>query len=71
MIWEHRLAEVQAELEQFQNSLSWRITRPLRWIAKVLRGGKPKPVREKPIRTFPGRPAPTPISTAEEPLGDR
>ena len=71
MIWEHRMAELERELQQYQDSLSWRITRPLRWVARLLRGGKPKPVREKPVRTFPGKPAPAPISTAEEPLSDR
>jgi hypothetical protein len=71
MIWEHRMAELERELQQYRDSLSWRITRPLRWVARLLRGGKPKPVREKPVRTFPGKPAPAPISTAEEPLSDR
>lgn len=71
MIWEHRLAEVERELEGMRDSLSWKLTRPLRWINRLLRGGEREPVEEKPVRTFPGRPTPTPIGTAEEPLSDR
>ena len=71
MIWEHRMAEVEGELERYRKSISWRVTKPLRWIAKLLRGGKPKDPGKKPLPTVPGRPTSPAIPTIEEPLSDR
>ncbi len=42
LIWEHRMGRWSARSSRCATSLSWRLTRPLRWIAHVLRGGKPK-----------------------------
>ena len=42
LIWERRYGLLEDELQQIKGSLSWRVTRPLRAIARVLRGGKPK-----------------------------
>jgi hypothetical protein len=47
LIWEHRQDELERELEMIQGSVSWRLTRPLRWIRRVLRGEKkPAPIGE-------------------------
>ncbi|HET6830902.1 MAG TPA: glycosyltransferase [Solirubrobacterales bacterium] len=71
MIWEHRLAAIERDLEQIQDSVSWRITKPLRWFARLLRGGRQKQEEPKEIRTFPGKPAPVPGGAPKEQLSDR
>jgi hypothetical protein len=47
LIWEQRLKQLEAYNSALENSLSYRITRPLRWLAKILRGrdisAKPPP----------------------------
>jgi Glycosyltransferase like family len=42
LIWERRYWLLEDELADIKGSLSWRVTRPLRAIARILRGGKPK-----------------------------
>lgn len=37
--------KLEEEIAGYENSISWRITKPLRWIASVLRGGRPKAKR--------------------------
>ena len=34
--------KLEEEIDGYRNSLSWRITKPLRWIASILRRGEPK-----------------------------
>lgn len=48
LIWEQRLAQLEAYNEQLEQSLSYRITRPLRWVARMLRGGKGRRSAPKP-----------------------
>jgi len=44
LIWEKRTEILEEELERIKGSVSWRVTRPLRWLARLLRGGRPKQV---------------------------
>jgi Glycosyltransferase like family len=44
LIWEKRMDIVEDEMRRMKNSLSWRVTAPLRWIAHRWRRGRPKQV---------------------------
>jgi hypothetical protein len=48
LIWEQRLHQLERYNEQLENSLSYRITRPLRWIARMLRAGRDRESAPKP-----------------------
>jgi hypothetical protein len=48
LIWEQRLGQLERYNEQLENSFSYRVTRPLRWIARMLRGGKGRQSHPKP-----------------------
>ena len=39
LIWEQRLRQLEDWIDEVENSLSWRLTRPLRWLSRLLRGG--------------------------------
>ena len=55
LIWERRMEVVEDELDRIKNSLSWRVTRPLRMIARLMRGGKPKGVKVAEPQALPPR----------------
>ena len=71
LIWEHRQEAMERELDQMRTSLSWRLTRPLRSIAHVLRGGKPKQRNDQLARPSLPVPTTTTVPMAEETLRDR
>ena len=56
LIWEQRLAQLEAYNDALESSLSYRITKPLRWLAKLLRGkdvsAKPPPAVEVPFQSL-------------------
>ncbi len=41
LIWEQRLGQLEAWIDNVDNSISWKLTRPLRWFKRMLRGGRP------------------------------
>ena len=72
LICEWRMAALQDEMDRIEGSLSWRITAPLRWVARLLRGGKPKRVKTvepEPLpASMPGQAATSDVElTSDEP----
>ena len=63
LIWERRLELAEAAVIAMEGSMSWRITRPLRWLARILRRGSadpPQPVtRGASLMSMPARAADT------------
>ena len=65
MIWEHRVRELERKQVAFEESLSWRITAPLRWLKRILRGGGRTPEERIPtVRTAAAEPRPSGSSRA-------
>jgi hypothetical protein len=71
LIWEHRQEELEREMAQMKDSLSWRITRPLRWIARLIRGEKAPPPATPGDRPELPVSAATAVPAAEESLSER
>ena len=72
LIWERRIEMAEDELASIKNSISWRITAPLRWIAALLRGGRPP--RKKVVEVDPmpaGIVSRTATPDAEQPPAER
>jgi len=44
LIWEQRLGQLENLIDAIEGSLSWRLTRPLRWFNRLLRRGEEAPM---------------------------
>lgn len=70
LIWHHRLLELERRQAALEGSLSWRLTRPLRWLSAKLRrrprpDAGPRPERSSEIPQLPGSSSASRISERE------
>lgn len=45
MLWERKVEHLEGLIVEYERSISWRLSWPIRWLGKIMRGGAPRQAR--------------------------